>query len=375
MRPERDYYEILGVDHRASQTEIKRAFRRLARRHHPDVNPNDPDSEARFKEISQAYQVLCDPQRRAHYDAYGEAGPVGAAASDLWGDLAGFGDLFEAFFGGRQRAPTREAIKRGSDLRYDLEVALEQVAGGAEISIVLERLDTCAECEGTGSRSRAPEQTCSRCRGSGQVRHETRTVFGHLSTVTACTDCRGAGTCVGDPCPECRGRGRRPAELQVPITIPAGIEDGGSWRITGEGEAGERGGPRGDLYLVAHIQPHEVFQRRGRELFCEALIPFTTAALGGPVTVPTIDGAEDVYVPPGTQTGESFTLRGKGLPDVRTGIRGSQHVSVKVVTPTHLTREQRKLLEQFAKEGGDQVEHPETWLTRLRKALSGPPDG
>lgn len=374
MPPRRDYYRVLGVDRSASQSEIKRAFRRLARRHHPDVNPQDPEAEARFKEMAEAYAVLGDPERRDQYDRYGHAAPPSAFAGDLWEGLAGFGDLFDAFFGPRWGADRGRAA-RGSDLRYDLEITLEEVAQGAEKTFSAERLQRCAECRGTGSESRAEGQLCRSCRGTGQSQRTTATPFGRLSTVTTCETCRGEGRVVSDPCPECRGAGRRVGKAEVSVTIPAGVEDGASLRLEGEGEAGERGAQPGDLYVFVHVKPHEMFERRGRDLYCEVPVPFTTAALGGSVSIPTLAGPDELKVGAGTQTGKVFLVRGKGLPDVRTGVRGSQHVRVRVVTPEKLTPRQRELLEEFAREGGDQLDEEKGWFARLRDTLSGEEQG
>ena len=370
MAPQRDYYEILGVGRSATEDEIKRAFRRLARRYHPDVNPNDAEAETRFKEIAEAYEVLRDPDRRAQYDYYGRAAPTGNIVGDFWEEFGGFGDLFDAFFGAR-RAPRRPRPRRGSDLRYDVELTLEEVASGAQKVITAERPQRCEECRGTGSRSQAAERVCPSCGGTGQTQQTRATAFGRLSTVTMCRACGGGGTVVPDPCSSCGGTGRRVGKAELPVQIPAGVEDGVSLRIEGEGEVGERGAQSGDLYVFVHVKRHEIFERRGRDLYCEVPIPFTVAALGGRVAVPTLDGTDQITIPAGTQTGETAVVRGKGLPDVRTGVRGSQHVRLRVVTPTKLTSRQRELLAEFAREGGDQVEDPKGWFERFRDTLSG----
>lgn len=353
MPERRDYYEILGVDRNASQAEIRRAFRRLARKYHPDLNPSDPEAEAKFKEVSAAYEVLSDPERRAQYDRFGQAGPSGIMAGDLWDQLTGFGELFEAFFG--QPRPRRPSPRRGADLRCDVTLTLEEVAVGAEKKVTVEKLLPCDRCDGTGSRSRRAPATCPACGGAGQVQHTTRTPFGQLSTVTTCARCGGEGRAVADPCPACRGMGVRPGRVETRVAIPAGIEDGATLRVEGAGEPGERGGPPGDLFVVVRVEPHETFARQGRDLACEVPIPFTVAALGGEVEIATLNGREKVRIPAGTQTGERFRLRGHGLPDPETGVRGSLYVTVRVVTPQRLSRKQRKLLEEFAREGGDQV--------------------
>jgi molecular chaperone DnaJ len=370
MAGKRDYYDILGVDRSATEDQIKRAFRRLARRYHPDVNPNDPSAEARFKEVAGAYEVLRNPDRRAQYDYYGHAVPAGGIAGDFWEEFGGFGDLFEAFFGSR-RAARRPRTRRGSDLRYDLEVTLEEVASGADKVVVAERLQPCEDCQGSGSRSKAAPKACPACGGTGQTEHTRATAFGRLSTVTTCGTCAGEGTVVSDPCQGCGGTGRRVGESRLSVNVPSGLEDGVSLRIEGEGEPGERGGAPGDLYVFVHVKPHEIFQRRGRDLFCEVPIPFVTAALGGTVSIPTLEGPDKLTIPAGTQTGRTFAVRGKGLPDVRTGVRGSQHVKVRIVTPAKLTPRQRELLTQFAEEGGDQIEDEQGWFARFRNALRG----
>jgi molecular chaperone DnaJ len=370
MSGQRDYYEILGLPRGASQEDVKKAFRRLARRYHPDVNPNDPEAEARFKEIARAYEVLRDSRRRAEYDLYGDVSPAGDTAADLWQDLAGFGSLFDAFFGGR-RAAYRPGPSRGRDLRYDLEITLEEVATGTQKTITLQRLDTCDDCEGTGSQGKSAPVMCKACGGTGQTQHTTATPFGRLSTITACQQCGGDGSVIPDPCQACEGSGRRQRRVEVSVAIPGGIEDGASVRIAGEGEVGERAAPPGDLYVVIEVKEHPVFERRGRDIRCELPIPFTAAALGGTAAVPTLSGPEELRVPPGTQTGETFVLRGKGLPDIRTGVRGSQHVTVRISTPGDLTPRQRELLEEFAREGGDKIQDPPSWFDRLRSALRG----
>jgi molecular chaperone DnaJ len=370
MSARRDYYDVLGVDRSASPDEVKRAYRRLARRHHPDVNPDDPEAEAKFKEVAEAYEVLGDADRRSQYDHFGQAHPMGGRTGDLWGGLGGLEDLFDTFFGARPTA-RRARQRRGGDLRHDLTLTLEEVATGAERTLTADRLQSCPDCEGTGSHSRTGEQACSSCRGTGQVEHTTSTPFGRLSTVTACHACQGEGQVISDPCGSCGGTGQRVGKVEIPLKIPAGVEDGGSLRLEGEGETGARGAPPGDLYLVVHVEPHEIFQRRGRDLYCEVPTPFTVAALGGDLPVPTLDGSEDLTVPPGTHSGDAFVIRGRGLPDIRTGVRGSLHARVRVVTPTQLTQRQRAILAEFAQEGGDKIDDQRGWFARFRGALSG----
>ncbi len=347
----RDLYEILGVDRRATQDEIKQAYRRLAREAHPDVRRDDPHADEQFKDINEAYAVLSDPVKRSQYDRYGAAGqdfaPFGGSASP-------FEDLFDMFFGGRAATARaeREGPERGADLRYDLEVTLEEVAAGVERRIDLSRLETCPACFGTGAERGSSPERCSTCQGTGEVRRVQRTVFGHLTQVTTCPQCGGTGTYIATPCAKCRGSGQSPVKREVAVSVPAGIEDGMHMRLPGEGEAGVRGGSRGDLYVVLHVAPHPVFTRRGRDLHCEAEISMTQAVLGGEIRLPSLQGEEVVTVPPGTQPGATLTLRGRGLPDMRGG-RGHLHVTARVAIPKHLTAEQRALLEKFSELGGE----------------------
>jgi molecular chaperone DnaJ len=370
VAPKRDYYEALGVGRNAAQDEIKRAFRKLARRYHPDVNPEDPQAEGRFKEVAEAYEVLGDPQRREHYDLYGHTLPGPPPAADFWDEFGEFGGLFDAFFGTRRTA-ARPRARRGSDLRYDLEITLAEVLTGADKVIRAERVQACEDCRGTGSRSGGGERPCAACGGAGETQQVAATPFGRLSTITTCRTCQGRGSVMADPCPDCRGTGRRVGQAEIPVQIPAGIEDGTSIRLDGAGEAGERGAPPGDLYVFARVRQHEVFERHGRDLYCEAPIPFTTAALGGAIRIPALDGSEDLSIPAGTQTGEVLSIPALGLPDPRTGVRGSLRVRVRVVTPRRLTKKQRELLEEFAHEGGDEIDEEKGWFARLKDALSG----
>ena len=367
---QRDFYEILGLARDASPEDVKRAFRRLAHKHHPDVNPDDPQAEARFKEIAEAYSVLSDPDKRAQYDQYGRVGAGQMPTGDAW-DNFGISDIFDAFFGGIGGAPRSRGPQRGSDLRYDLEVTLEEVATGVEKVLQVERVRPCDVCQGRGTRTEAPPRSCPTCRGAGQVRQARSTPFGRITTVNTCPKCGGQGVEITDPCPTCRGGGRRAQHAELRAQIPAGIEDGGMIRLDGEGEAGERGAPTGDLYVVAHVAPHPTFTRRGRDLHCQASLSFTLAALGGTLHVPTLEGEDELLIPAGTQTGDTFTLRGRGLPDVRTGLRGSELVTVQLVTPRHLNERQKELLAEFAREGGEEFDEPKGWFQRIREAIRG----
>lgn len=363
----RDYYDILGVDRNATQEEIKQAFRRLAREHHPDVRKDDPKANDRFKEINEAYQVLNDPEQRAQYDRFGTVQRV--PGEDFRG--AGFGpfeDIFDMFFGRRAAAVDRDAPEAGADLRYDLELTLEEAASGVERTIELERLDTCPSCFGTGAeRGSAPEQ-CPTCRGSGEVRHSQRTVFGSFTQIATCQTCGGSGTVLRHPCRQCRGAGRAAIRRTVTVTVPPGVDAGMRLRLAGEGEAGLRGGPRGDLYVFVQIRPHPVFERRGRDLYRTVPISIYQAALGDDIEVPTLDGPISQTVPAGAQPGMTLTVKGKGMPDPRGG-RGDLHVRLDVRVPKDLTPEERKLLQQLAALRGRSVKPHRRKMTDKMKDL------
>ncbi|MDR7533331.1 MAG: molecular chaperone DnaJ [Armatimonadota bacterium] len=351
--PSRDLYAVLGVDRNATQEEIKQAFRRLAREYHPDVNKS-AGAEERFKEINEAYQILGDPAKRQQYDRFGRV--TGDVDRDPFAGTSPFDDLFEMFFGGRPggtraAAEAREAPERGADLRVELEITLEEVATGVERRIQVPRLETCPACFGTGAERGSRPERCPTCQGTGEIRHVSRTVFGHFTRIGPCPQCGGVGTYIANPCRQCRGAGRVEAQREVTVTIPAGVEDGMQLRLAGEGEAGARGGARGDLYVVVRVAPHRVFTRRGPDLSCELEISMVQAALGDVMHIETLTGTAKLEVPPGTQPGARLVLRGHGLPDLRGG-RGDLYVTVRVVIPTRLTPEQRALLEQFAQRGG-----------------------
>lgn len=347
----RDYYEVLGVNRTATDQEIKSAYRRLALLHHPDKNPNNPGAEEKFKEAAEAYGVLADTEQRQRYDRFGHAGVSSGAGQgwgapgfggieDILGDLFGFGDVFNGARGGARRS----AAQRGADLRYDLEITLEDAYNGMTAQLRIPRLETCETCKGNGAASGTQPENCSNCGGTGQVRYQQ----GFFSVARTCQPCRGAGRVVKNPCPDCRGAGRIEREKQMEVKIPAGVETGSRLRVQGEGEDGTQGGPSGDLYVVIHLAEHERFERQGNNLYASLPITFAQAALGSDVYVSTIDGEEKIKVPHGTQTGTVFRLKGKGMPVLGSRGRGDLFVAVSVVTPTSLTREQRKLLEQLS---------------------------
>jgi len=366
MNGKRDYYEVLGLDRSASNEEIKRAYRRLARQHHPDVNPNDPDSEERFKEVVEAYEALSDAERRMQYDHFGHVG--GAGMSDF--GFGGFSDLIESFFGGGFGGRTRATVQdlRGADLRVDVELTLEEVALGADKEIRVSRQMQCNECQGRGGSESSKTVICPNCRGEGRVRHASG-VFGiQFTSVAACERCQGEGRLISDPCPSCQGQGRKKKAEKMKIHIPPGADSGHRLQLRGEGDVGLRGASPGDLYVVTHILPHNIFERRGTEIICEVPLPFTIAALGGKLEVPTLGEAEELKIPAGTQTGTAFRLRGKGLPDPNGQVRGDEHIIVKVSVPTHLSAKQRQLLKQLAEESD---EDDKGLLERMKEALGG----
>jgi len=378
MTPKQDYYETLGVSRDASQNDIKRAYRRLAREHHPDVNPHDnAAAEQRFKEINEAYQVLSDPEKRSIYDRYGHAGMEQQfGGGDFgFGDFGGFGDIFDMFFGGGTRTTTRgrPAAERGNDLRYDIEMTLEQAYHGMDSEISVTRMEHCDACEGTGAEPGSHPETCSMCHGSGQVRQQQQTILGAQIRITTCPRCHGEGTTISQPCKKCGGRGRQRRTSQQTVHIPAGVDTGTRIRVSGGGDAGLRGGPPGDLYVITHLMKHDRFERKGNDLWCQVQIGFPLAALGGTIEVAGIDESEKLHVAPGTQPGEVYTLRGKGMPDPTGGPTGNLNVVIKVVTPTRLNDEQKTLLRQFAESRGDDIpeDHEKGFFERVKDAFTG----
>ncbi|MEW5865443.1 MAG: molecular chaperone DnaJ [Bacillota bacterium] len=372
----RDYYEVLGVDRNASQEEIKKAFRKLARRYHPDMNKEDPSAEAKFKEINEAYEVLSDPEKRSRYDQFGHAaeGPAGPGGAGGWdfGDFGSFDSIFDMFFGGGfrgSRAP-RPGPERGADLRYDLEISLEEAAFGLEREIDVVRLESCPDCRGTGAKPGTSPVTCPLCGGRGQTSQVRNTAFGRFTSIATCPRCAGEGKIVESPCQSCQGRGRVRRHKRIRVKIPAGVDSGMRVRVAGEGEAGMRGGPPGDLFVFIEVRPHEVFEREGNDIVCEVPVGVWQAALGDDIEVPALDGKASLHIPEGTQTGTLFRLRGKGIPDVHGRERGDQYVRVKVVTPTRLTEKERELLRELARlRGANRVDdEPKGFFKKVRDA-------
>jgi molecular chaperone DnaJ len=354
---ERDLYEVLGVDRRASDAEIKRAFRKLAQQWHPDVS-KDPEAEARFKEASEAYQILSDPDSRQRYDAFGRAGVDAGAAGAGFEGFGGFSDIFDAFFGGATGAGSarRGRPQPGSDLRYDLRITFEEAVIGAEKELDFRALGRCETCAGSGARPGTEATVCPQCEGRGEVRSVRQTMLGQMVNVSACPRCRGEGRIVETPCETCGGDGRTERKRSLRVTVPPGIDEGHQIRLTNEGEVGPRGGASGSLYVAVHVAPHQSLKRDGTELYYEASISIAQAALGTTLTVPTVEGTEEVEIKPGTQPDTEIRLRGKGVPHLRrSGSRGDLHVLVDVDVPRKLSRKQRELLEAFARESGESV--------------------
>jgi molecular chaperone DnaJ len=372
MATELDYYTVLGVARGASDADIKRAFRGLAQQWHPDVN-KEPGAEERFKEINEAYQVLSDPQRRQAYDMFGRAGAAGGAGSPFGeGFAAGFGDIFDAFFGGQQGGTRRGRPPAGSDLRYDLRITFEEAVAGTVKEIEFPVLDRCATCSGSGAAPGSSPTTCPQCDGRGEVRSIRQTMLGQMVNVTTCPRCHGEGTIVETPCETCHGDGRTERTRKLRVTIPAGIDDGHQIRLSNEGEAGPRGGPKGSLYVAVAVLPHPQLRRESTELFYDLEVSIAQAALGTRVTIPTVEGDEEIEIKPGTQPGTEIRLRGRGVPQLRRpSIRGDLHVMVDVMVPTRLNRRQRELLEELAAETGEKVNmNGGGILERVRDALS-----
>jgi molecular chaperone DnaJ len=377
MSSKRDYYELLGVARSASAEEIKKAYRKLAVKFHPDKNPDDKNAEERFKEIGEAYEILSDPEKRAAYDRFGHAafaqggaGRGGGGMHDpfdifreVFGGGGGGGGIFEQFFGGGGRNE-RESRQRGSDLRYDMQITLEEAAFGTEKEIEVAKLDICGECKGTGAEKGSRVVTCNTCHGRGQVVSSR----GFFQVSQTCPRCRGTGQSVEKPCGKCHGDGRSEQTTRIKLKLPAGIEDGARLRSAGNGEAGIRGGARGDLYVVVHIKEHEVFDREGSNLFCDVPVSFAMAALGGELKVPTLHGEATIKIPAGTQSGTIFKLRGKGMAELNGGGHGDLLARTVIAVPKKLSAEQRKKLEEFAEVLGDEVPPPhKSFLERARE--------
>lgn len=356
MANKRDYYEVLGVSKNAGQEEIKKAYKTLAKKYHPDLNPDSKTAEDKFKEATEAYEVLSDENARARYDQFGHNDPGSAfgGAGGFDGQYGGFGggsvnDIFEAFFGGGFGGGGRQQTgpQQGADLRADLTIEFAEAAKGVEKEMRINRMEGCSTCGGTGAKAGTKRKKCSKCGGTGSIRISQKTAFGQFQTVRPCDACGGTGTIVETPCPNCSGTGRVHKERKITVKVPPGVDNGSRLRMVGEGEGGHLGGPPGDLYIYITVKPHKIFKRREDDILCDFSIDFVQASLGAEVQVPTIDGMAKLTIPEGTQSGTTFRLRGKGFPKLRGYGRGDQHVKVNVLTPTRLSEEQKQLLRKF----------------------------
>lgn len=350
----RDYYEVLGIGRDAGPEEIKKAYRKLARQYHPDTNPGDKNAEEKFKEIAEAYEVLSDSEKKANYDRFGHAGVNGQGFGGFGGfgeGFGGLGDIFDMFFGGGARS--RRGPQKGADARVDVEISFKEAAFGVEKEMRVPRLEECDHCGGTGAAPGTAPQRCSVCGGTGQVQFSQSTPFGRIMQTQTCDRCRGTGRVIEKPCSVCRGAGQVRRTRSIKVKIPPGVDTGTRLRVSGEGEAGLRGGPRGDLYVYLNVRPHPLFKREGNDIIHEVPVSFAQAALGDELEVPTLEGTTKIRIPEGTQHGTEYRLRGKGIPDVNGYGRGDQYIRVKVITPTKLSERQKQLLQEFAALSGE----------------------
>ena len=354
MADKRDYYEVLGVSKGASDDELKKAYRKVAKKYHPDLHPNDKEAEEKFKEVNEAYGVLSDSEKRSRYDQFGHAGVdpnFGAGGGGAgfggfdFGDI--FGDIFGGGFGGFGGGGRRNGPVRGRDVRQVVDITFEEAAFGTQKKLSITKQENCSACGGTGAKAGTSPVTCTRCGGSGQVKSQVRTPLGYMTNIGTCPECNGSGKIIKDPCRECRGTGKVRKNSVIEVDIPAGIDNGQTIQISGKGEPGERGGMTGDLLVTVRVKPHPLFVRDGYNIFIDMPITFVQAALGATVKVPTLDGAVEYDIPEGTQSETTFKLRGKGVPYIRSRARGDQYVKVRVEVPSNLSQKQKELLREF----------------------------
>ena len=374
MAVKRDYYEVLGVGREAGTDELRSAFRKMALQFHPDRNPDNPEAAERFKECSEAYQVLSDPQKRRSYDMFGHQGVDTSGFSGFEG-FGGFGEIFETFFGGGfggrgGAGSARARAVRGDDLRYDLTITFDEAFEGAEKEIEVPRRVTCEKCSGAGAEPGTGSETCQGCGGTGQIRRQAQSIFGQVVNIVTCPSCGGEGRLLKSPCAECRGQGRVERRKRLRVRIPRGVDTGSQIRLSGEGEAGYRGGPPGDLYIVLRVRAHPQLQRRDQDVVYELRINIVQAALGDKIEVPTLDGPVEVTIPAGTQYGQTFRLAGKGMPHVRNGRRGDQYVVVQVLVPKDLSAEQKSVLRKVGGLTGKPEKVTKGFFEKLRDAIS-----
>ena len=378
MAGKRDYYEVLGVSKTATDDELKKAYRKLAKKYHPDANPNNKaEAEAKFKEVNEAYETLSDPQKRKMYDQFGPEGPQGfngaggpfgggngyysytSSGFDGFGDFGDLGDIFSSFFGGgfggRTSSRKKNGPRKGADLNLHLDITFEQAFLGVEKEISITRNEECNVCHGTGAKPGTSVTKCTMCNGTGQVRQVQNTILGQMQTTRTCSNCHGTGEVIKEPCENCKGKGKVRKQPKIKVKIPAGIDDGQTVVLRGEGEPGEKGGPKGDLYITVRLKKHSIFSRKGNNVYCEVPITITQATLGANLEIPMVNGDKETYkIPEGTQTGTKFTIRGKGFKAVSSNSVGDFIFTVKVQTPKRLSKEQRELLVQLAKTMNEQ---------------------
>ncbi|MFB4211878.1 molecular chaperone DnaJ [Shouchella sp. 1P09AA] len=368
----RDFYEVLGVSENASEDEVKKAYRKLARKYHPDVNKEE-GAESKFKEVKEAYDTLSDPQKKAHYDQFGHTDPNQGFGGAGAGDFGGFSDIFDMFFGGQgggRRNPN--APRQGNDLQYTMTLDFKEAVFGKETEIEIPRDENCETCDGSGAKPGTKPETCSHCKGSGQLNVEQNTPFGRVVNRRVCNHCEGSGKIIKDKCNTCHGKGKVRKKKTINVKVPAGIDNGQQLRVSGQGEAGTNGGPAGDLYVVFQVREHEFFERDGEDVYCEVPLTFPQVALGDEIEVPTLTGKIKLKIPAGTQTGTNFRLKGKGVPNVHGRGQGDQHVQVRVVTPKNLNENEKELMREFAgMSGGRPEEQNDGFFDKLRRAFKG----
>ncbi|MCI8979363.1 MAG: molecular chaperone DnaJ [Clostridia bacterium] len=373
MAEKRDYYEVLGVQKSASDDEIKKAFRKMSKKYHPDLNPGNKEAEEKFKEVNEAYQVLSDSDKKSKYDQFGHAGVdpnfgagggyggAGFDFGDIFGDI--FGGFGGGFGGGRRNGP-----RRGNDIRRVIDISFEEAAFGCTKKMNIQTQEKCDECGGTGAKKGTTVTTCSHCNGTGRVKTQQRTILGYMTTETTCPQCNGEGKIIKEPCRECRGTGAVRRNKTIEVQIPSGIDDNQTIQLSGKGEAGSKGGPNGDLLITVRVRPHDIFQRRGNDVFINMPISFVEAALGANVKVPTIDGGcVELTIPEGTQAGTRFRMKGKGIPYLRSKSRGDQYVTVEIEIPRNLTQKQKELLKDFDEDKN--YKQKKNWYDKIKNFM------
>ncbi|WP_088102527.1 molecular chaperone DnaJ [Halalkalibacter urbisdiaboli] len=367
----RDYYEVLGVDKNASVDEVKKAYRKLARKYHPDVN-KAADAEEKFKEVKEAYDTLSDPQKKSRYDQFGHTDPNQGFGGGGARDFGGFGDIFDMFFGGGAGRRNPNAPRQGADLQYTMTLEFKEAVFGKDTEIEIPREETCQTCTGSGAKPGTKPETCSHCGGSGQLNIEQNTPFGRVVNRRVCQHCEGTGKFIKEKCSTCGGKGKVRKRKKIKVNVPAGIDHGQQLRVPGQGEAGVNGGPAGDLYVVFNVKPHEFFERDGDDVYCEMPLTFAQVALGDEIEVPTLNGKIKLKIPAGTQTGTDFRLRGKGVPNVHGRGQGDQHVKIRVVTPKNLTDKEKELIREFSQmTGGQPDEQNDGFFAKVKRAFKG----